>query len=480
MPGYETPHAPELPSNSSQSFWHSEQDEKLKDHQSTGSLPDSADVVIIGSGLTGVLIAHNLLSAGPARSKSVVMLEARSFCSGATGRNGGHIKPDLYRGFSAVAEQFSTLDAVKQCHFEAANHKETVAFIRKQNLAEEISLVEYRSADVFLNRAAWEDAKASYGALEANQGDVSQIRVLDEASARTELRVKDCLGAITFPAASLWPYKLAVALTRRLLDQGLQLHTNTLVTGVNEHQPPHTWLVCTPRGNIKASKVVYATNAYTSALLPELTDYIVPVKGTVVAIKPAKSYHRQPLKTSFAFVGSENYDYLIQRPDRGNHFVLGGGGSCHPLGVPGNIGDRDDAKVTPEIVEYLRAAPGSFFQGWDNGEDDQNQGRANDLMEYSWSGIMGFTPDTFPFIGHVPSKKGQFIAAGFQGHGMARIFLCAMGLAQLLLHEPVDQRIPWFYFDVENRLKKTFSRETIVAALGSKSSTSSSSRRAKL
>lgn len=48
-----------------------------------------AETVIIGSGITGTLIAHGLLERDHGSDgKRVVMLEARNFCGGATGRNG--------------------------------------------------------------------------------------------------------------------------------------------------------------------------------------------------------------------------------------------------------------------------------------------------------------------------------------------------------------------------------------------------------
>lgn len=48
-----------------------------------------ADTVIIGSGISGTLIAHNLLSRDHGKDKkTLVMLEARTIASGATGRNG--------------------------------------------------------------------------------------------------------------------------------------------------------------------------------------------------------------------------------------------------------------------------------------------------------------------------------------------------------------------------------------------------------
>jgi len=54
--------------------------------RSTTKLPEIADVVIIGSGISGVSIALGLLDAD--KGLNVVMLEARQACSGATGRNG--------------------------------------------------------------------------------------------------------------------------------------------------------------------------------------------------------------------------------------------------------------------------------------------------------------------------------------------------------------------------------------------------------
>lgn len=73
---------------SSSSFWHSQPSALLTGHHSTRSLPETADVVVIGSGMTGASIAHHLLARGEhGQSKpSVVMLEAREACWGATGR----------------------------------------------------------------------------------------------------------------------------------------------------------------------------------------------------------------------------------------------------------------------------------------------------------------------------------------------------------------------------------------------------------
>jgi len=71
---------------STASFWHSEPNEFLLGHRTTNELPASADIVIVGSGITGTAVARYLAEDERANGKNVVMLEAREACWGATGR----------------------------------------------------------------------------------------------------------------------------------------------------------------------------------------------------------------------------------------------------------------------------------------------------------------------------------------------------------------------------------------------------------
>lgn len=46
--------------------------------------------------------------------------------------------------------------------------------------------------------------------------------------------------------------------------------------------------------------------------------------------------------------------------------------------------------------------------------------------------VMGYSYDTHPQVGEVPGKPGQYICAGFNGHGMPAVFLSAKGVAQMI------------------------------------------------
>jgi glycine/D-amino acid oxidase-like deaminating enzyme len=61
--------------------------------------------------------------------------------------------------------------------------------------------------------------------------------------------------------------------------------------------------------------------------------------------------------------------------------------------------------------------------------------------------VMGYSDDGFPYVGDVPDKPGQYICAGFNGHGMPQIFLSAKAIAQVVLlgakAEDVDLPLPY-------------------------------------
>lgn len=80
------------------SYWRSEL-HPIDSFCSSEELPQSCDIAIIGAGMTGVSTAYHLSrlhAAGPSEKRpSIVILDAREVCSGATGRNGVCIESHL-------------------------------------------------------------------------------------------------------------------------------------------------------------------------------------------------------------------------------------------------------------------------------------------------------------------------------------------------------------------------------------------------
>jgi glycine/D-amino acid oxidase-like deaminating enzyme len=235
------------------------------------------------------------------------------------------------------------------------------------------------------------------------------------------------VGAISYPAASLWPYKLTIAILKLALGMGLNLQTNTAVTDI---LPDGTdmWKVVASTSTISAGKVIHATNGYASYLLPEFEGRIIPLKGHVSAIPPSVEYRDKPLDKTMALIWELDYDYLIQRQVAGKHLILGGRDLDHPEGLLAPLGDSDDSFMSGKTVQGLNSLPQSLFESWSKASTSEGESLEDKVDIQSWTGIMGITKDSVPFLGEIPKKKGQYIAAGYSGHGKSRCWVFSLHL----------------------------------------------------
>lgn len=67
---------------------------------------------------------------------------------------------------------------------------------------------------------------------------------------------------------------------------------------------------------------------------------------------------------------------------------------------------------------------------------------------------MGYTDDGFPYVGDIPGKPGQYICAGFNGHGMPQAFLSAKAVASMIAEDVKleDADLPRLYRLTPERL----------------------------
>lgn len=96
------------------------------------------------------------------------------------------------------------------------------------------------------------------------------------------------------------------------------VHTHVVVTGVTMNNSSDEFGVSVEtmkHGVFRAKKVVYATNAWTSELLPHLKDIIVPVRNQVVMTEPA------PPMWAFGLMANYGFEYWHQRHD--GRIILG-------------------------------------------------------------------------------------------------------------------------------------------------------------
>ena len=154
--------------NPTQCFWQVDGHD-LSTHRSTDELPGHSDVVIIGAGYAGVSTAYHLVQELGDSARSVTILEARSACSGATGRNGGHLRPDLYGHIPTYIDRAGARAGAEIAEFEIAHLTAMKKVIEEENIDCDFTLA--RSFDVWCNRDAAEKAKAVYDYMVSRKFD---------------------------------------------------------------------------------------------------------------------------------------------------------------------------------------------------------------------------------------------------------------------------------------------------------------------
>ncbi|KAI5243946.1 FAD dependent oxidoreductase [Aureobasidium subglaciale] len=408
----------DLPSEkSSASFWLSEPSAKLIGHRSTADLPREVDVAIVGSGISGASVAYHLLNGEKpeAEKQNVLVLEAREVCWGATGRNGGHCLPMFYEHPHDPSIS----------NFEYANFLALSNLVAAQNISCE-----------------WNTQPGIRGLYSTEEVELARIAVT------TLQQNNPSLGAMVRVADK----------TEDLLKLSLRV-PEAKVTSLSPTDSG-TWNLHTGRGNIVAKKVVLATNAYTSHLIPQMADLIVPCRGQMSALIPGSSFSGPSrTTTSFAFIGPEMDDYLVQRPeDKGAHLMFGGGRSFGP-----SLGTCDDEEVDANVARYLRTSLPRLLVSGDG------QGERELKAEYEWTGIMGFSRDGLPWVGAVPEHKGVFVVAGYTGHGMPNAWLCGKSVATMVIGDDMDaamekatdEGLPRAYLLNEERIARARKLETV-------------------
>lgn len=75
------------------------------------------DFAVIGSGVTGCSVAQTLLEDSRSEDKTVIVFEARTIASGATGRNAGFLQSHIPRQFKSLVEKFGRDEAMAIAKF---------------------------------------------------------------------------------------------------------------------------------------------------------------------------------------------------------------------------------------------------------------------------------------------------------------------------------------------------------------------------
>ncbi|KAL4795791.1 FAD dependent oxidoreductase [Aspergillus venezuelensis] len=461
--------------NPSIAFWQ-EPPHSISDIQSS-HLPDQVDYAIIGSGITGCSVTNTLLNHPALSNKRVAVFEARGLTSGATGRNGGHLVSPLALEFSTLSATYGIEKAAEVARFSYKSIERVYEVVNEldPSIQEAAELRKVTTVTNFLDTASHEHSRESVRQFaEACPDLANEVVVLTGEEAKKKYNFVESSGAVEHPAGALWPYRLITGIFAKLLEKHstrFSVDTNTPITKAthNVENAPYPYKLDTPRGSISAAQLVYCTNGFTSHLLPALRGKIFPLRGTMstqclsptapnLGAEYSWSIIYDPIHDPESGISRVGLYYMTQNAKTGD-FYLGGEKQKYD-----EILVSDDTVVPALPADNLTTLMTKIFASPEGTEYTSHPKRI-------WSGIMGFTADHMPLVGKLRSRwtgnsgDGEWLAAGFNGHGMDKCWLVGENLGAMIAGEGIEERFPALYQITDQRLEDGMRAEMVPGSL---------------
>ena len=240
-------------------------------------LPDTADVVVVGGGITGLSAARELARAGA----SVVLLESRTLGWGASSRSGGMVLSGFKYGLDELCRRYGR-DTGRALLAESVLAVDHVARLEE---TEGIRADMRREGHLELAYSRHDaDELEAYG-KELGDYDGS-ARWIPRAELRTEIGTDAYYGGLLYPQdGGIHPGKLTQGLAERAVEAGVDVHEHTRATAIRPQRDGRV-VVETSRGALIARQVFLGTNGYGDGAAPDLRRRIMPISSFIIATEP--------------------------------------------------------------------------------------------------------------------------------------------------------------------------------------------------
>ena len=354
-------------------------------------MPHTAEAVVIGGGVMGCAILHNLAARG---LSDAVLVERGVLAGGSTGRSQAILRMH-YSNEVTTRLAWDSLDIFR-------NFGETVG-----------APSGYVKTGYFVivgeeDRAAME---ANVGMQRAVGVDTSLVTAEDVREIAPMLATADGEAFAYEPDSGYAdPYSVTTGYANAAKERGARVLSETPALGI-ETAGGRVSAVLTERGRIETPVAVVAAGPWSGQFLKSVgVDLpLRPIRHQVIMLR-----RPQDVVPEHPIIGDVVND-MSPRPDAGNLTLIG-------------VGED----------EY--AEPDTFNQGVDMPMVERTfrklvgrmPGMSAALFRGGWSGLFTTTPDWHPILDRVDGIDGLYLAVGFSGHGFKLAPMIGVVMSELI------------------------------------------------
>ena len=368
-------------------------------------ISSQADVLIIGSGYTGLHAAIQTARAG----KQTVVIDAEIAGWGCSTRNGGQISTSVKPGYQKLAGRYGD-DLARAILAEGQASRDFVEeFIKNEKLDcdfSECGRFHGAHSPRHFEKLAKECSAPSNPVFDTG------AFVVPRENQQSELGTNAYYGGVVYPEhASIDPARYHSGLIAVAENAGVEIISRC--SAENIARANGKFEVKTSKGAVKAEKVIVATNGYSGSLVPWLKNRVIPIGSYIIATEEIEQSKMDRLFPTNRILSDTRKLVYYYRPSPDRKRVLFGGRVSLYETDPRKSGPklhRDLVNLFPEL-EGIR-------------------------ISHSWAGFVAYT---FDELMHAGENEGIFFATGYCGSGVGMASYLGMRIGQQALGLPESQ-----------------------------------------
>ncbi|MDR6485604.1 glycine/D-amino acid oxidase-like deaminating enzyme [Chryseobacterium vietnamense] len=360
---------------------------------------EECDVLVIGGGITGSLIAHQMIKDG----YKTILIDKRELCNGSTSATTSMLQYEIDVPLYELIDQIGKKGAVlsyKAC----SDAIDTLEKITK-TIRSKAGFKRKKSLYYVSKKKDLEWLKKEYEARKAAGFEVKWLsadHVLDQFGFENTYG-----GILSKQGASIDAFQFAHELFMHNVKKGLKIFDKTEMVKVEEHKGFN--LVTTDSGfQIKAKKMIYCIGYESKNLIKE---NFVNLKSTYAAVSEIDKDKFKNISSTLVWNTDTPYLYM-RTTDDGRLLIGGEDEDFYNAEKRDAILDKKEEKI---IKTLKKIKPDYHF-----------------YTDFVWAGTFGETKDGLPYISEHKKFKNSYFVLGFGGNGIT-FSVAGMEMASLFM-----------------------------------------------
>ncbi|MES2762635.1 MAG: FAD-dependent oxidoreductase [Bacteroidota bacterium] len=361
-------------------------DTLLSDHR--------VDVVILGGGISGALMAYQLAKKGI----QCTVIDKRGIGLGSSSASTSLLQYEIDNPLHLLEKQIGTKAAVEAYRLCS----DAIDAIKK--IAEDVSFPDFKYCSSLY--FAHTKSKVPYLKREfiSRQNAGFDVSYLEKEAILKKFGFNAESGILSTQAAKVDAYLLSHYLHQYNQKKGVSVFENTSIEKIFHHKSG-VELISSKGFKIKAKKIIYATGY---EVVEQINKPIVKLASTYACVSHCIDQLPGFFEKSLLWNTADPYLYI--REDNGR-LIIGG---------------RDEQYYNPQKREAVLVRKAKKLK------EDFNKLFPTIEFEtqFSWAGTFGSTKDGLPYIGTYDKKPNGYFALGFGGNGITFSAIAAEFIAK--------------------------------------------------